>query len=217
MSETPVTRQIIEALLCQVNLKGKEVHVIQMSYDIINSYGESFRHYHTLEHIADCFQEFEEVKKHFTKPTLAKFALLYHDIIYIPGYQGNEDASAARAELDAYRLGLERQDRKYITDCVSITAHPICISSKDQEFVHDIDYSILGQDREKFLKYEDGIRKEFSAVNDENAYRQGRLEFLARLSNLVDNIYLTDHFHKKYEKKSRENINYSIKLLSRGK
>jgi predicted metal-dependent HD superfamily phosphohydrolase len=210
--------QVIKDLLNCVN-HGGIIHVAQMVYDITNSYGESFRHYHTLEHIADCFEEYEEVKKHFRKPIFVKFALLYHDIVYIPGYDGNERASAARAALDAYKLGLGEEQRKYIMDCIEATARPagsILMCSKDHEYVHDIDYSILGQDKETFIQYENAIHNEFSISYDDDKYRHGRLMFLNKLLNL-NSIYFTDHFCKKYEKKAKENIRYAINVLNRGK
>lgn len=215
MSEFLVTRGTIEEFLNQINLRGKEAHTAQMAYDIVNSYGESHRHYHTLEHIADCFKEYEEVKKNFTKPTMAKFALLYHDIIYIPGYNCNEDVSANRAEMDLLRLGFKRWECLYVTHCITSTEGLICVESKDQEVLHDIDYAILGQDREKFDAYEKAIRKEFCTCDDDR-YQQGRVRFLTETLK-QKHIYLTDHFRKKYEKKARESIKYLIGILSKVK
>ena len=75
----------------------------------------------------------------------------------------------------------------------------------------DIDLTILGQSKNDFNKYENQIRKEYDFVSDRE-FAQGRKKILNSFLS-SPRIYKTDYFFKKYEKKARENLNYSIKRL----
>lgn len=195
-----------------------------MTSDLINAYGEHHRHYHNLDHIKSCFKEFEEIESKLKYPLLTKFALLYHDYVYIPVYSGNEIASYCKAILDATELGLKESDYNIIKSLIIATAYSdrenVALTCEvdnlieirtDTKFLIDIDLSVFGKNREEFLKYEKNIRKEFHLVNDIE-FCEERIQILERFVS-KHRIYLSDYFYNKYEKKAKENLRYSIGLL----
>jgi predicted metal-dependent HD superfamily phosphohydrolase len=183
---------------------------------ILENYEEHYRHYHDVEHLIACLNEFQEVEQLVKQPDIVKFALLYHDIVYIPGYSNNEDASVCRAMLDAYKLGIDENSRSRIGLYIGATNHLNLSATEDGKIVKDIDLAILGQDRDKFIDYEHKIRKEYSFLNDKE-FKEGRRSFLIKLLEpkyLYNSLYKTQYFRKKYEEKARENIKYSIEVLN---
>jgi len=202
---------IIKSILTPDNLYWHEGD-IDIIDSIDNSYSEHFRYYHNFDHILDCLDEFKEVEDQFNHPNLAKFAILYHDIVCIPGYGGNEEASIVRACYDASILGISKEDQNLIVSCIRVTNHKFIPTTKGCILVKDIDLSILGQDKDKFMRYEDSIREEYNNY-DTLTYSSCRLSFLNKLLN-EPRIYLSDYFYEKYEKKARDNIKHSIEILN---
>jgi predicted metal-dependent HD superfamily phosphohydrolase len=193
-----------------------------MIRDALNAYSESHRYYHNLTHIKDCFEEFEEVKDLFKHSLLSKYVLINHDLVYIPGFKDNETASAARAKLMSQSLGLSEEEAHLVTVGILATNHSntkldslLDNNFSDEKLIKDIDLSILGADRNKFMAYEIGIRKEFGFCSDAD-YIEGRDVFLSTLL-ASSRIYLTGYFYDKYEKKARENINHLLDVLTAGK
>ena len=184
------------------------------SYDALaKRYREPQRAYHTLMHIEHCLREFDEVR-HLAIDSLAiEFTLWFHDAIYEPA-TGHDDellsAELARSSLKAMGLGIVFADK--VHNYVLATKHKPGRYFSDVELLLDIDLAILGQPQERFDRYEDEIRFEYSFVPADK-FRTGRL---AVLQGFLDrkHIYYTQHFRDKYEKTARENLDRSIRRLS---
>jgi predicted metal-dependent HD superfamily phosphohydrolase len=195
--------------------------IIQLALDVENAYSEHHRYYHNRKHLEDCFNEFEEVEKKICFAKLLKFALMYHDYVYIPKFKRNEEASSLKAEQDAKELGLSKDDLSVISHGIAATTHKIqtytMINLKrfvhnplyeDSKYIMDIDLCILGKDLEEFIAYENNIRKEYWFVDNE-VFHEKRKEVLKSFCNR-ETIYSSKYFQKKYEKKALKNITYSI-------
>ena len=200
---------------------NKKINVNDLYFDILSAYKESHRYYHTLSHIADCFEEFEEVKHLFKNPLISKYVLMNHDIVYIPCFKYNEAASAVKTQLMSYNLGLSEGDVHLATVGIHATNHSsFDLKSLDDKFsdeklIADIDMCILGANRTKFMDYEIGIRKEFGFCSDAH-YIEGRVAFLSTLL-AEPKIFLTAYFYDKHEKKARENVKHLLEILTVGK
>jgi predicted metal-dependent HD superfamily phosphohydrolase len=75
----------------------------------------------------------------------------------------------------------------------------------------DIDLSILGSPRSRFIEYEKQIREEYSRVPNEIFNERRRALLMKFLFN--KHIYNTPYFQNNYEDKARDNLAYSIKNI----
>jgi len=74
--------------------------------DVLARYREPQRHYHTMQHIDECFERWQELRAHATHPAEVQLALWFHDVIYDTQRSDNEARSAALARDAALSLGV---------------------------------------------------------------------------------------------------------------
>ena len=174
-----------------------------ITHRLVEAYTQPFRYYHTETHILSCLEEAEHVRGLLTSNHVFTMALWYHDVFYIPGSKVNEIASADIARLDCCILGLNTNIQERVS--LLISGKPVK-NYYDSLFFHDIDYSILGKEEHLYHSYVQSIALEYLYCKD---YAKGRQQFLKGLLS-KRNIYLTDYFRDKYEKKARENIKQEL-------
>jgi predicted metal-dependent HD superfamily phosphohydrolase len=177
------------------------------------------RGYHGLAHIHDCLCELDaytsdnrSVAPEFLLK--AELSLLYHDIIYIPGYDQNEEKSS---EVLMMHCGVLEVLFKFVCECTEAilsTKHkyPYPFSYELPKITSDIDLSILGAAPEKYDTYKNGIRSEFASV-PLGTYINGRIAFLENRLLSREKIYQTEYFFNKYEALARLNIAQEIEAL----
>ena len=192
--------------------KNLDISVLESIYGLVQQkYSEKHRAYHNLSHLQFCLDLFEESHRQAADPDAVELALWYHDLFYDPQRHDNEMWSAAAAVTDGERLKVNYRLICKTKRLILATQHRKSSYEGDEAVIVDLDLAILGADREKFLAYEDGIRKEYSFV-PVAIFKEKRAEilegFLARKT-----IFNTPYFRKKFESKARENLRFSINLL----
>lgn len=181
--------------------------------NLLSSYSKNF--YHSLTfHIANCLIELDKyylnkykashiTEKCYIERQNIEIALWFHD--------------AKSTELKSFEYLVKLMGPKYDYDTVKqlILATNHHQLSENSNFacaiICDIDLSILGQNRKVFDLYEKLIRIEYGHIPDKY-YKPGRIKVLNRFFSR-ENIYYTDYFRQKYEKKARDNISFSLKCL----
>ena len=177
-------------------------------------YGEPHRAYHNFEHIADCFQKLDAAADLIGNRLMLELAIFYHDVIYDPQAQKgkNEQDSADFAAETLARAGLPNSEIGIIYQLILDTQHQVVSKSADGRLLVDIDLTILGAELERFNRYEQEIRAEYSRV-EEQAYRAGRAQLMQGFLNR-ERIYQTRYFFDRYEEKARQNLKRLIQHLS---
>ncbi len=187
--------------------------------DIATRYNETQRAYHTLKHIRQLFEQFEQIKDKLYEPHIIALALYYHDVIYTPTRSDNELKSAEYA-VEALSSYLTAEQCQYIYALIMMTAsHQIDktddwldkAKKSDAAYLLDMDLSILGASWLEYEQYAQAIRQEYAHVLNED-YRVGRVEVLKGLLGHLT-LYLTDYYHSRLEEQARENIKREIKIL----
>jgi predicted metal-dependent HD superfamily phosphohydrolase len=173
------------------------------------AYAEPTRAYHNAEHIRDCLGQFD-LNRHLAQhPDEVEVALWFHDVVYVPGAADNEEQSAQRARAALAAVSREKIDR--IPQLILATRHTTLATLPDEQFICDVDLSILGREPEVFDEFERRIRREYAWV-PEPIYRRERSavlsEFLRRPS-----IYQTEPFRHRYELTARANLKRNIAAL----
>ncbi|MGZ5189781.1 MAG: HD domain-containing protein [Flavisolibacter sp.] len=180
--------------------------------EIEEEYSDPNRHYHTLQHLFHLIEELRAVKTDIRDWDAILFAVYYHDIVYNGVSSDNEQKSSILAthRLQQIRFPAERISlSKY--HILSTNGHRIA-ENDDTNLFTDADLSILGQDWDRYLVYAQNIRKEFKGYPDA-IYNQGRIHVLEHFLKMKD-IFKTEPFFDRYEKKARKNLSNEIKLLN---
>lgn len=174
-------------------------------------YEEPHRAYHTLSHIEHCLVEFDEGRALAEDPLAVEFAIWFHDAIYDPHANDNEERSAALAQEAARDMGIADDFGAAVADLVLASMHTTDPQGVDAEVFVDIDLAILGASEGLFDAYEAGIRKEYHFV-PEAMFKARRSQILKGFLDRKT-IYSTSYFRAKYEDEARANINRSLARL----
>lgn len=166
----------INTLLEQYKIKANPNMLLEM-------WNESHRSYHSLKHLYDLFSliEADYYSNKFDKKTYENLLLtaIFHDIIYVPTANDNEEKSA-----DFFHsLCVEKNS----TDILNIKQ--AILDTKTHEgnnplsvIFNKYDMNIVERDIDSLLEWERGIREEYSSYSDED-YKFGRTKFLEGLLN----------------------------------
>lgn len=178
-------------------------------------YRREGRAYHTPRHLAECLEQFDTVRGQFRRPDEAEAAIWFHDAIYDPHADDNEERSADLADRLLGPAGVPTEDLAEIRRLVLATGHRGARDPQDDAaLVTDIDLTIFGSEPERFDEYERDIRREYAFAGDDD-FRRRRAQilesFLARPA-----IYATPAFGARFEASARANLRRSIATLRAG-
>lgn len=181
--------------------------------EIEKNYSEKKRYYHNLTHVEYMTEKAIHYRDRLTDLDTVLFSLFYHDIIYNPKRQNNEQKSAEFAQNRLTRLGLPGDQIARCHHQIIATAHQTATDHNDPDtpYLLDFDLAILGESREVYRDYAIKIRKEY-AIYPAFLYKKGRKKVLHHFLAL-DCIFKTKEFHDKYEQQARENLKGELKEL----
>lgn len=154
---------------------------IKIDYNLIlNMWNESHRHYHSQNHLLDLLDKINEKRSNLSQKDYEKLviAALFHDIVYDPMSNQNEEMSAKFLIESA--LDKSNPDILEIKQIILDTKkhEP---TTKLSEIFSEMDMDVVKGDFEKLLEWERGIGEEYKAYG--NLYKEGRLKFLESLMN----------------------------------
>jgi len=193
----------------RIDAKGNPQEVLQ---DIAARYGEPWRYYHTLEHVAQSLEELEKTRDLCDNPDLVEFALWGHDIVYDPQSSTNEKRSAELTEYIARKIGLSVFFQMGAYGLVIATKHVKPPETPNEKLIIDVDLSILGKPADVYADVEKKIRAEYHIYSDED-FAKGRADILQSFLDRP-HIYNTEHFRSKYEAKARKNLARAIERFT---
>lgn len=175
---------------------------------LVAAYAEPQRAYHTLQHLDECLQTFDEAKRGMQQPDLIEMALWFHDAAYDPK-SGENEALSAQMAVEA--LGDTEASRE-VSRLILLTKSHQPGERPDDAWIIDIDLAIFAQSWERVMEYEGQIREEYAWV-PEAVYREKRAEILTAFLNR-ERIYLTDWAGERFEEQARENLRALIAGLA---
>lgn len=179
---------------------------------LVACWSEPHRHYHTLQHLDECLDLFEEFRGQALRPAEIELALWFHDAFYDPRQSDNEERSADWAGACLLDAGLAAAVAGRVHALVLATRHEAIPQDADARLLVDVDLAILGSDPRRFDESDEQIRLEYAHV-PEDEFRTGRRrvlgEFLAR-----PQLYGTDAFQARFGRQARENLTRSLARLA---
>lgn len=170
-------------------------------------YGEPSRAYHTLQHIQEGLNYLAGVR---AVPPEVPIAWWFHDAIYDPKREDNEEKSAAWAVAVLGKSALAEKVRQAIL----ATKPGAFADDAAKRLLVDIDLAVLASPEPRFSEYEAQLRREYAFL-DEQTYRSARLKLLRGFSGRAF-IYQSPEF-RSLETRARKNIERTINALILGK
>jgi len=195
---------------------GVEEPSMQLLAGLVAAWSQSHRHYHGLRHLQESLNLLKRWGRNEPAQHEIGVALWFHDAVYDPARQDNEERSARWATRALRHLGVDDDVRRRIAKLIRATAHLSPSPSAQVATVPgmalllDIDLAILGADRARFEEYERHLRLEYAHVTDAD-FAQARGAFLRSL--LAAPIYRTDIARAELESRARENLARSLQRL----
>lgn len=182
---------------------------------LTDHYSEPHRAYHTLNHLQNCFNEFDEVKHLLNNPDAVEMAIWFHDIIYDIGKKDNEEKSAEFAKNFCQKNKLSENFSKEVEHHILATGDHTLSNNSDTNYLIDIDLSILGYPIEEIYKFEEQINKEYSTIYTQKEFLIGRIGFLSIKLKDNDSVFKTEYFKNKYGQSCQDNIPKTIENLQK--
>jgi predicted metal-dependent HD superfamily phosphohydrolase len=183
----------------------------------VTAWAEPHRHYHSLRHLQECLQMLEHWGKDITVKHEVGMALWFHDAVYVPQREDNEEKSARWAVKALKAVGVADDKVRRIAKLIRATKHS-APSTKTRaaridglELMLDIDLAILGSDRARFEEYERQVRREYAHVPEE-AFVQSRAEIVEAMLGSRP-LYRTETARLELEARARENLLRSLHAL----
>jgi predicted metal-dependent HD superfamily phosphohydrolase len=190
---------------------GNSPELRRLYGDVLGRYSEPHRHYHTYQHLAECFEKVQDIISLAEHPAEVNVGLWFHDVIYDTQRHDNEERSADWARSAAREFGASAESAQRIYDLIMFTRHTAEPVGIDAQVLVDADLWILGAQPARFQEYEAQVRSEYGWVPDA-LFRPTRAkilkEFLGR-----PHLYSTAHFREKYEAQARRNLRHSLGYL----
>ena len=178
--------------------------------EVEKQYTQPNRYYHTLDHVAQLFDQIKLLKHSKTEIRLLVHVALFHDVIYDYKATDNEFQSAQFATKWLTALGVEMTSVHRINDMIIATATHTSDCPLTKVFL-DMDLSILGATPEKYHQYCEDIRKEYQKI-PLFLYKQGRKRFLKKTLKRTP-IFLTAFFQMRFEAQARVNMSNELNEL----
>ena len=176
-------------------------------------YQEPARRYHTLAHIQHCLREFDAARPADDCADKIELALWFHDVVFVPGAQDNEQLS-----VDCFRdLAGNTLPASFIADVqrmIMATTHRSPPRDRAEAWVVDVDLSSFGLPWPTFLRDSRHVREEMGARCDDDFY-PAHARFLRGLC-ARQRIFTTEVFHARYEQAARDNISRLLDAYTAG-
>ncbi|MCP4357862.1 MAG: hypothetical protein GY796_07595 [Chloroflexi bacterium] len=180
--------------------------------DVVVRYGEDGRYYHTLQHIQQMLTDVAPLKCEVENWTAVQYAIWFHDVVYVPGANDNEERSAAYTCDALDKMGICQFTDQVEGMILATKLQAAAVTDPDTQILLDADLATLGSPPHKYRQYAQAIRHEFTFVPLPD-YCQGRIKILSQFLQRPQ-IYYTERFYDKYESQARKNLLHEISQLN---
>lgn len=184
-----------------------------MGRETLRRYSEPHRHYHNVDHLADCLNILDLHRTEAGDPVAVELALWFHDAVYAVGAGDNEERSTDLAQQTLNSLGASPELIESVRTMIVATKHKVEPPTDDARLVCDIDLSILGASPERYDDYAGAIFAE-SGLSMET-FRPLRATFLEKMLR-KPHLFHTAAFRQALETAARNNMAREYEALKNG-
>lgn len=206
-------RHLAAAWLRTAERVGARGDVAGSGAELLSRYAETGRHYHDLTHLDEVLRNVDELARFARAPDVVRLAAWFHDAVYDPHLDDNEQQSALLAES---MLAAMRVDAPVVVDVarlVRLTAgHDAAADDPDAAVLCDADLAILASDERRYAEYVAGVRAEYAHVPDDD-FARGRTSVLQHLLGQRF-LFRTPSAHAAWEAAARANVTAELARLA---
>jgi predicted metal-dependent HD superfamily phosphohydrolase len=198
-------RHLADAWLRTAARVGARGDVAGSGAKLLSKYADTGRHYHDLTHLDEVLRNVDELADFARAPDVVRLAAWFHDAVYDPRADDNEQRSANLAET---MLAAMRVDDAVVADVarlVRLTAgHDAVADDPDGAVLCDADLAILAADESRYADYVAGVRLEYTHVPDDE-FARGRAAVLQHLLG-QPSLFRTPTAYAAWETAARANV-----------
>jgi len=181
--------------------------------DLCRRYCESGRAYHNLDHVMAMLDAVSGFAEDLHDPVAVRLAVWFHDAVYDPRRNDNEEESAAYASVALSRAGALPTLLPTIERLILATkTHQTPLDDTDCHILLDADLAVLGSSEADYDRYARAIRAEYAWVPEQD-YRAGRKKVLEGFLE-HDRLYYTEALFNTHEAAARANLRREIESLA---
>lgn len=122
------------------------------------AYAQPGRHHHDQQHLDDCLEHIRGIADLSERDErVLRWAILWHDAIYDPQRNDNEEQSAELARRELLQCGVDETDSDEVARLILVTSgHEADETDRLGALMVSIDLAILGSDPERYRAYAEG-------------------------------------------------------------
>jgi len=179
--------------------------------DVIREYNKPGRHYHNFDHILFMYLEAEQRSISLTDEQF--LAIMFHDVIYVPGKEDNEVRSV---EFMRMCIGgsLSQEYDEIITDIILSTKHHEPLHYQAQVVI-DLDLINLASSWKVYKEIVQKDRWEHHNLSDEE-FKERRKKFLEKYI-AKEKLFYSEFFSDNVELKAKRNLKMELEQIKKGR
>jgi predicted metal-dependent HD superfamily phosphohydrolase len=171
--------------------------------ELLRRWTEPQRHYHDAEHLAEVLDALDVLAGSPAREL--RLAAWFHDAVYDPVRDDNEERSAELARRTLAATGIAAADVAEVVRLVRLTAtHDPDPGDSSGVLLCDADLAILGAPPDRYQRYAADVRREYAHV-PEATFRAARGVILRGFLDRAE-IYRTPTGRDRWESAARRNL-----------
>jgi predicted metal-dependent HD superfamily phosphohydrolase len=175
-------------------------------------YQQSHRHYHNLEHIEYVLDAVDSLTPGSHGQAI-RLAAWFHDAVYAPGRDDNEERSAFVAAEALEVAGASPSLISEVVRLVLVTKdHDPTADDKAGAILSDADLRILASDSDTYARYAANVRREYELIPDD-VFFPARLDILRQFVTRP-RLFATPFARGHWEPDARRNVAAEIDKLT---
>lgn len=192
-----------------VALAGEDTRSI--GADLVGRYGEPHRRHHTAEHLAEVLDLVDELAPYADDADAVRLAAWFHDAVYDPRRDDNEELSAVKAERRLAGTDLAPERVAEVARLVRLTrTHEPAAGDRNGQVLCDADLAVLAAGPDRYARYAAAVREEYGFVPDGH-FNPARADILRGILALPA-IFNTPAARGR-EDRARANLSTELSLL----
>lgn len=208
-------RHLADAWLVLTRRVGARGDVAGAGAELLARWAEVHRGYHDLAHLDEVLHRLDLLAGEAEHVDRVRLAAWFHDAVYDPTADDNEERSAEVAVVSLATLDVDPELVDDVARLVRLTAsHDVLPDDRDAAVLCDADLAVLAARPARYQSYVEGVRHEYRHLDDET-FAAGRATVLRRLLDRPQ-LFATAYGRREWEADARANAAAELRELSPG-